>query len=185
MKTKLVALALLAGFVSFNSCKKGCTDPLAHNYNEKKTKDNGTCEVYSSVQLSSIDISTIPEHNSNGVIWDGGNGDDLDNDNTLPDLYVRFKAESGYAYVPTTYMPTILPSNVNKTQYLTPISILDWEDKSFWAYFYEIDLSGSSRELIDSVEIQPYLKGASDSFRDTLEVTKGNITFTANMQWQD
>lgn len=185
MKKRLITLAVLTSLLSFDSCKKGCTNPLAHNYNKKKKKDNGTCKVYSSVKLSSIDISTIPEYNRNGVIWDGGNGNDLDNDNTLPDLYVRFQAESGYAYVPTTFMPTVLPSNVNKTQTLTPISISDWEDKSFWAYFYEIDLSGSARELIDSVEIQPYIEGASKRFRDTVEITKGEITFTANMQWQD
>ena len=55
--------------------------------------------------------------------------------------------------------------------------------RSFWVYFYEMDLSGSHSELIDSVEVQPYLAGADERFRDTLEVVKDEIVFTANMQW--
>ncbi|MCB9195169.1 MAG: hypothetical protein H6598_03005 [Flavobacteriales bacterium] len=30
--------------ISINSCKKGCTDPIANNYNEEAKKDNGSCD---------------------------------------------------------------------------------------------------------------------------------------------
>ena len=186
MKKTIFILASLAIATGFNSCKKGCTNPKAYNYKKKKKKDNGSCELYKSVTLSSIDIKTVPEYNSNGAFWDSGNGDDLDNDNTRPDLFVKFRVEGGYSDVSNSYYPTINPSNVNKTKTLvSPLVLSEWDGKVFWAYFYEIDnpTTNPHYELMDSVEIRPFLESASDKFRDTLEVSSGDISFTANMQW--
>jgi hypothetical protein len=47
MKTtrNFIVLALLSTSVLFTSCsREGCTDPLALNYDEKASKDNGSCE---------------------------------------------------------------------------------------------------------------------------------------------
>jgi hypothetical protein len=44
MKKIIFILAVITLGLSFNSCnKKGCTDALASNYNEKSKKDDGTC----------------------------------------------------------------------------------------------------------------------------------------------
>lgn len=44
MKNRILLLAGIAMALSLNSCnKKGCTDELASNYNEKSKKDDGTC----------------------------------------------------------------------------------------------------------------------------------------------
>ncbi|CAG5079496.1 hypothetical protein [Parvicella tangerina] len=41
--TKIGLAALVAASVSMTSCKKGCTDETAENYNEKAKKDDGSC----------------------------------------------------------------------------------------------------------------------------------------------
>ena len=182
---KYLYLALTATFlVTGNSCKKGCTDPLAHNYQEKKTKDNGSCEVYSSVKFNSVDVASFPKYNSVSTTWDSGYANDLDDDNTLPDLYLTFKAEGGSSYNPVSFFPSVETSATNVSVIIPSMSITDWQTASFWVYFYEVDLSGAHEELIDSVEVLPYVSTGDDRFRDTLVVTKGDITFTANMTWQ-
>lgn len=45
MKVKFLPLVIVAGSLMFaTSCKKGCTDPKALNYDSKAKKDNGVCE---------------------------------------------------------------------------------------------------------------------------------------------
>lgn len=42
--SKIGILILVVGTITLSSCKKkGCTDPLANNYNEKAKKDDGSC----------------------------------------------------------------------------------------------------------------------------------------------
>lgn len=44
MKLSYISLALVAGTLTFTSCKKeGCTDPTATNYDESAKKDDGSC----------------------------------------------------------------------------------------------------------------------------------------------
>ena len=190
---KRLNVLLLAGLMIFslNSCKKGCIDPYAKNYNSKKKKDNGSCTYYSTVTLHSIDVKKIPSKNSNGHLWDDGLDNDTDNDNSYPDLYVWFKAEGGYSLKPTIYYETIDPLNVNINFTLDPVLSTDeWKnDKGFWVYFEEVDYNnGAFYEPIDSVLVKPFDKnGSTDAhrFRDTLQVVDGEIEFTANMSWND
>lgn len=182
---KYLYLALAGTFLlTANSCKKGCTDPLAHNYQEKKTKDNGSCEVYSSVKLASVDVASFTKYNYASTTWDNGYADDLDDDGSLPDLFVSFKIEGGNSYEPTAFYPSVNTTETNVSINVPSLSITDWETGSFWVYFYEVDLGGGHLEFIDSVEVQPYAANDEDRFRDTLVVNKGEIQFTANMQWQ-
>ena len=44
MKTLVISSLLLTTALTVTSCKKGCTDPTAINYDEKAKKDNNTCQ---------------------------------------------------------------------------------------------------------------------------------------------
>ena len=44
MKTLVISSLLLTTALTISSCKKGCTDPTAINYDEKAKKDNNTCQ---------------------------------------------------------------------------------------------------------------------------------------------
>ena len=66
------------------SCgKKGCTDPVAHNFDPSATKDDGTC--FYGLNESSASFTFTPTSNPNVVVftannpdvecsWDFGNG---------------------------------------------------------------------------------------------------------------
>ena len=55
------AWSLLAIFILFSSCaKKGCTDPIATNYNPEAKKNNGTCIYNPGIKLNGTDIVCIP-----------------------------------------------------------------------------------------------------------------------------
>jgi len=55
---KYAFMALLAGGVTFTSCKKeGCTDEKATNYDEKAKKDDGSCEFPSTEEEKSGSIT--------------------------------------------------------------------------------------------------------------------------------
>ena len=181
---KLELLLVIISIMSFGSCKKGCTDPYAENYNPKKEKDNGSCNVYDHVVLNSVRVDKIPEYNELGYAWDAGYGNDLDADNTYPDLFLTFSADNGYSLVPNTYWPTVDPNNVNIEQQLTPtLSLSEWHEGGFWVYFYEIDYP-FEQEFIDSVFIDPFDYGANTNrFKDSLPIIKGNVRFTAFMDW--
>jgi hypothetical protein len=44
MKKSIIIVTIASIFIGLNSCnRKGCTDELAYNYNEKSKKDDGTC----------------------------------------------------------------------------------------------------------------------------------------------
>ena len=184
---KVFYFSIVLIFIALQSCKKGCIDPYATNYKPKKTVDNGKCDVYTRVTLNSIEINTIPEYNSDNELWDNATNNDFDQDNTHPDLAITYRAESGYSFDPGEYYPTVDPNNVDWLQYLSvPISITDWKnDNGFYVYFYEVDLNGTYYILMDSVFVDPFDYDAKkDRFKDTLEVTKGNIEFTAHMVWE-
>lgn len=56
--TKIGLAALVAASVSMTSCKKGCTDETATNYNEKAKKDDGSCE-YAEEETNEVVSGTI------------------------------------------------------------------------------------------------------------------------------
>ena len=184
MKNLILILSISLIVLPFQSCKKGCTDPYAENYNPNREEDNGSCNVYSHVVLNSVTVHTIPVLNALGYGWDAGFGDDLDNDNTYPDLFISFKADNGYSLVPNTYWPTVDPNNVNVYQELSPtLSLSSWQEGGFWIYLSEIDFP-FEEELIDSVFVDPFDYDARyNRFKDTMMVSKGNIQITANMNW--
>jgi hypothetical protein len=185
MKNISLIIALLFSVVIFDSCKKGCTDPYAYNYNANREIDNGSCNIYSHVVLHSVDIQSIPEYNSLGYPWDAGFGDDLDNDNSYPDLYVHFRADSGYSYNSSSWnWYDVDFNNVNVNQDLSvPLSLSAWRTGGFWVYLEEVD-NGWYKEHIDSIFVDPFDYDATyNRFLDTLVVTKGEIQLTANMEW--
>ncbi len=185
MKNLILTLSISLIVLPFQSCKKGCTDPYASNYNPNREIDNGSCNMYSHVVLHSVDIQSIPEFNSLGYPWDAGFGDDLDNDNTYPDLFIHFRADSGYSYSSSSwnrYDVNFNNTNINQNL-IVPLSLTAWRTGGFWVYIEEVD-NGWYYENIDSVFVDPFDYDASyNRFKDTIVVNKGEIQLTANMEW--
>jgi hypothetical protein len=186
MKTIIFLFSTVLILSSLNSCKKGCTNPYAINYKPKKTIDKGNCEVYARVTLNSIQVNSIPEYDKSGVLWDNSGENDLDMDNSHPDLAITYRAEEGYSFDPNEYYPTVDPHNVNWLQTLTvPVSLNNWQnDNGFFVYFYEVDNDGLDFTFMDSVKIDPFdFDSKNNRFKDTLDVTSKGYKFTAHMKW--
>ncbi len=66
----LIYICILLIIFITPGCKKGCTDPLAYNYNAHRSVDNGRCKYYNHVRIDSIRIFNISDTDQNGVKWD-------------------------------------------------------------------------------------------------------------------
>ena len=83
-KTTIVFMGLLLSF-TMNSCKKGCTDPLANNYDAEVKKDDGSCTYdppaeteanvtidfvtkFNGVDVSSSEYDQLNYTNANGEV---------------------------------------------------------------------------------------------------------------------
>lgn len=69
MRFSFYVCIILCVFIT-TSCKKGCTDPLAYNYNAHRSIDNGRCKYHNHVRIDSIRILNISDTDQNGVEWD-------------------------------------------------------------------------------------------------------------------
>ncbi len=69
MRFSFYVCIILFVFIT-TSCKKGCTDPLAYNYNAHRSVDNGRCKYHNHVTIDSIRIFNISDTDENGVEWD-------------------------------------------------------------------------------------------------------------------
>ena len=166
MKKNVSLLLSLILIICFNSCKKGCTDPLAYNYNSNRTIDNGSCRFYDLIYLDSLRLTRFDDANSLGNNWESGDSLDYDNDNSYPDVYIKVKTPSGYLYDPFEYYEDISPFNPDLfIDYNDNISSNNWQEEGFVLYIYDYELN-SSFQLMDSVEVMPFnYNGTSKSRR--------------------
>lgn len=69
--TKIGLAALVVASVSMTSCKKGCTDETAENYNEKAKKDDGSC-TYAQTNTNEVVTGAIKSNTTwtNDKIWE-------------------------------------------------------------------------------------------------------------------
>ncbi len=83
MKQLIVALAGIALLTGFNSCnRKGCTDELASNYNEKSKKDDGTCTYDATKPITfsfshDFDGETVTANDFDQMKYKNAKGDSL------------------------------------------------------------------------------------------------------------
>ena len=76
MNAKLIAIATITLAAATVSCKKGCTDPTAENYDSKAKKNNGTCTYATTYDIPSTYIFT--DENGNNTVSYGGQYQRLD-----------------------------------------------------------------------------------------------------------
>jgi hypothetical protein len=170
-------LMIIGGFVVLLSCKKGCTDPEAYNYNSNRTIDNGSCRYYKTVTLDSVKVNSFAELNNQNQGWDAGFSPDIDNNNTLPDLFLGFRSPTNYVSNNATVLYyDVNPFDVDYTFELNPkLTSSQWINSGYWIYLYDLEYDNTF-ELIDSVFIEPfdYYGSTRDTrFQKVISVDKG------------
>ena len=60
MKLIIRLFFLLAVFSATQSCKKGCTDPTASNYDPDAKKDNGSCYYVNLPTNLAVELTNMP-----------------------------------------------------------------------------------------------------------------------------
>lgn len=185
---KLLTLVIL--LLIFNACKKGCTDPDAYNYNMNRTEDNGSCKYYQSVSLDSVRVYSFSELNNQNQGWDAGYSNDIDSNNTLPDLFLGFISPSNYVNNNLTYVYNdVNPLIVDYTFELMPkFTSSQWVNLGFWIYLYDLEYD-NTYEPIDSVYLEPfdnYGSSRTERFKNSMTVSRGfnKLNLVAYFSWQ-
>ncbi len=77
---KYKTILILASIsISFGSCRKGCTDPAATNYDEKAKKENNSCEyIIDSGGLEVPNTYSFVDQNGNSTVSFSGQAQRLD-----------------------------------------------------------------------------------------------------------
>ena len=188
MKFSFFQYLLIGLFLFISSCKKGCTDPLAYNYNSNKTIDNGNCNYYDLVYVDSIKIKRFPSVNQLGNTWDGGDSLDIDNDNTFPDIHIKVKTPIGYINEINHWPGSVNPFSCNLLFNCgNSISSNAWDQAGFTFYIYDYEYN-LSLQLIDSLIISPFNfngSGRSNRFirKYELDSSSDEIDFTVYFHW--
>ena len=183
---------LIIVFLStFSSCKKGCTDPEAYNYNINRTIDNGSCSYYQTVTLDSVKVNSFAEFNNQNEGWDAGFLPDIDNDNTLPDLSLGFRSPTNYVSNNSTVIyDDVNPFDVDYTFELNPkLTSSQWINSGYWIYLYDIEYD-YTYEIIDSVFLEPfdnYGTFRDARFKRVISVDKGFnlVNLEAYFSWSE
>ena len=171
------------------SCKKGCTDPLAYNYNSNRTIDNGSCKVYDLIYLDSIRIDRIRSQNSLGNNWDSGDSLDFDNDDSNPDISLKIVTPSGYHAPSVNMFTNINPYNADVLFDFNDDFASDmWSNGGYTVYVYDFEMNFST-QLIDSIFIMPFdaiEKRRSQRFKKRIvfDYFERGIGLTAYFSWE-
>ena len=135
----LTGVVLTAGFTSCN--RKGCTDPLASNYNEKSKKDDGTCTYNPNPNIKltfthNFDGSSITQNEFNQMNYKNAKGDSLSFTKLRYSISdIRFYLSNGDSvYVDGTYHLVDLTDDASLT-YILPVLTNFVDGKDYKATF--------------------------------------------------
>ena len=148
MRCLIYICVLLILFIT-PSCKKGCTDPLAYNYNAHRSVDNGRCKYHNHVRIDSIHIFNISDTDENGVGWDEPfNSWDLTFDVFVGDdlVFVSDIFDVNFSSMDNDVFLNLSDRNGIKNN--------DWENNGYKIVFYDYD--DPYLVPIDSAEINPF-----------------------------
>ena len=99
---KLIIFTLF-GFLLLSSCtKKGCTDQLAHNYDESAVENNGSCDYSQSIEKYDL-ITDVNDFvvGSNSMFYVSYEITDLEDDDAL---LMEWKCGNCHGYVATPFV---------------------------------------------------------------------------------
>ena len=177
---KYILYLVLIFILPLTSCKKGCTDPLAYNYNANRSIDNGRCKYHQYVRLDSVRIYNIKDENDNGLGWDSPFAwwdmtfdvfidDELVH--VLPDIY-----SVNFSYMSEDVLVDLSDVSALKNY--------DWESSDYKIVFFDYD--NPNVEIVDSAIINPfYYLGTrqNDRFFDSIRYDQHDLDFRAYFSW--
>jgi hypothetical protein len=161
MKFKQLGITMLVAGLGFASCKKGCTDPTANNYNEKAKKD--CCCEYDPVgpTYTTPSTYTFTDASSNNTVSYNGQEQRLE---MLSEI--------------TTYLKT---SNTAGTGLnLTTLGNMYANSSYTWADANSLGMTGSSKQLRSKTAggdagVQGYFDGLMDSIANLSGTTSSGV----------
>ena len=108
LNTKHTLLFIVGLFFVFTSCKKkGCTDPLATNYNSEAKKDDGKCEYAPAPNYVVPSTYTFTDASGNNTVSYGGQTARMDMLSEMT-TYLKTANDGGGGLTPSTLNSTTL-----------------------------------------------------------------------------
>ncbi|MCB9224684.1 MAG: hypothetical protein R2780_00165 [Crocinitomicaceae bacterium] len=178
---QIISILVIASAI-LTSCKKGCRDAAATNYDEK-AKINDGCVYYSKFQINSVKLVTYPNVNSSAVPWDSGDNADcymriMDSGDQI--LFQSDKYDNVSTEVSWTLNPVITISDLSNYMW---IMIRD----------YDTDYIDSGSELIVKAffPVSDYIsfpgtvsEDGTGKYPDIIELNEGGATIQISVTWQ-
>jgi hypothetical protein len=180
MRKTFILLLAITFLFALDSCKRGCRDAAATNYDEKARINEG-CIYYQTVQVTAITLLNYPNVNSSANPWDSGDN---------PDCFIRLVDGTNILYQSDKFDDVTSPV----TWTFSPVLTIDDEDGfEIQLRDYDTDFtdSGSEKMVSDFIYMTNYTsspgtvnKDAMGKYPNMLEINEGGATLQINLNWQ-